>query len=128
MPAVIAGQCDVDGYGGQLVLLEGVHDPPLGVLQRVGETASAADGEIDRQIINGIATVGVGDRRIAGGGDFGNALDGAWLDGHFAALVGGEVEGAAGQIRARQLLEGEITEHEKGEYARPSDDPAGDGA
>ena len=104
MPAVVAGQCDVDGYGGQLVLLEGIHDPPLGVLQRVGETAGPADGEIDRQIINGVPTVGVGDGRVAGGGNFGEALDGAWLDGHLAALVGREVEVAAGQIRARQLL------------------------
>ncbi len=97
MPAVITGQCDVDGCSGQLVLLEGVHDAPLGVPQRVGETAGAADGEdVNRQIINRIATVGVDHRRMASGGDLGEALDGAWLDGHLAALVGAEVEVAAG--------------------------------
>src|SRR5437660_1434264 len=92
LPAVVAGQGDVYGHGGQFVLLQSVSDTLLRIVQGGGEITRATDADVDREIVDRVAPARGGHCGMHARRDLGNPLDGTRLNVDLPVLVGGQCQ------------------------------------
>ena len=104
--------------------MESVEHALLSVSQRVWKIAGAANRDGHGELAVAVAAARPAHTPGLRGGRLGEPLDRARLDRRLPEVVVSEPDIAACEVRSRDLLPGEVSEHQEGEQAGSGDDRA----